>query len=268
MSEGWPPFAMGMIWSMQADSGCGYFKEKSTGLPQIPQTVWVAYIFFLLIRNCCWCEPLRSGLGIGIRSPSQRKSDRKMQPPLWKYYKEFCKCWSRSERWLALDLHTPREARKLGGGSNIMCWLFRATNWPYGQNASSCTHVLHSPLRGLENWRWLHESTSLRYIYTFLSLNYSTPKTNKTNTLDYFFKYLLTAILQPSAVPPTLCPICIQVKPFTNLSTNIFLICLSPIPLINSSTALCSRSSRVCSHSSESVSPLGRKPSMRVLWGV
>ncbi len=51
---------------MQADSGCGYFKEKSTGFPQIPQTVWVAYIFFLLIRNCCWCEPLRSGLGIGI----------------------------------------------------------------------------------------------------------------------------------------------------------------------------------------------------------
>ena len=51
---------------MQADSGCGYFKEKSTGFPQIPQTVCVAYIFFLLMRNCCWCEPFRSGLGTGI----------------------------------------------------------------------------------------------------------------------------------------------------------------------------------------------------------
>ena len=30
--------------------------------------------------------------------------------------------------WLAFNLHTPPEARKLDGGSNIMCWLLRATN--------------------------------------------------------------------------------------------------------------------------------------------
>ncbi|WP_333636514.1 hypothetical protein [Ruminococcus sp.] len=35
-------------------------------------------------------------------------------------FKEYVRWWSRSERWLALDLHTPPEARKLGGGSNII----------------------------------------------------------------------------------------------------------------------------------------------------
>lgn len=30
--------------------------------------------------------------------------------------------------WHTLDLHTPPEARKLGGGSNIMCWLCREAN--------------------------------------------------------------------------------------------------------------------------------------------
>ena len=56
------------------------------------------------------------------------------------------------------------------------------------QTASSCTHALHSPLRGLENWRWLHESTSLRYIYTFLSLNYNIGKTNRANKFKHFAK--------------------------------------------------------------------------------
>lgn len=54
-------------------------------------------IFFALYQKFDIYEPFAT----------QRKSDRKMQPPLLKYYKEFCKWWSRSEQWLALDLHKP-----------------------------------------------------------------------------------------------------------------------------------------------------------------
>ena len=41
LPDGWPPFATGMMWSMQGESGCGNFSRKSTGLPQMPQTFCV-----------------------------------------------------------------------------------------------------------------------------------------------------------------------------------------------------------------------------------
>ena len=62
MSLGCPPFAIGIIWSMHADSGCGYFSLKSTGFPHIPQHVCVAYIFFLFFSNAPRCAPSLSAL--------------------------------------------------------------------------------------------------------------------------------------------------------------------------------------------------------------
>lgn len=56
--------------------------------------------------------------------------------------------------WHALDLHTPPEARKLGGGSNIMLLALsenQLTVWNRTQ-AHALTLCI-SPLRGLENWR-------------------------------------------------------------------------------------------------------------------
>lgn len=56
--------------------------------------------------------------------------------------------------WLALDLHTPPEARKLGGGSNIMLLALsenQLTVWNRTQ-AHALTFCI-SPFRGLENWR-------------------------------------------------------------------------------------------------------------------
>ena len=80
MSDGCPPLAIGIMWSIQADSGCGYLSVKSTGLPHIPHTVCVAYIRFLFARNCCWWAPLRSGLSIGKGfTPSGSKFQRGVQ---------------------------------------------------------------------------------------------------------------------------------------------------------------------------------------------
>ena len=62
ISEGWPPFAMGIIWSMHFANGCGYLSVMSTGLPHIPHTVWVAYILFLLRSNWRRWVPFSSGL--------------------------------------------------------------------------------------------------------------------------------------------------------------------------------------------------------------
>ena len=61
-SDGCPPLAIGMIWSMQAESGCGYLSAKSTGFPQIPHTDCVANIFFLFRSKAPRWEPSLSGL--------------------------------------------------------------------------------------------------------------------------------------------------------------------------------------------------------------
>lgn len=61
ISLGWPPFAIGMIWSMQGDRGCGYLQEKSTGFPQMPHTVWLAYIRFFARSKARRCVPSLSG---------------------------------------------------------------------------------------------------------------------------------------------------------------------------------------------------------------
>lgn len=61
-SLGCPPFAIGIIWSIVLDIGCGYFKDISTGFPHIPQMFWEAYIRRLFISNCPLCVPSRSGL--------------------------------------------------------------------------------------------------------------------------------------------------------------------------------------------------------------
>lgn len=61
-SLGCPPFAIGTMWSMTGDKGCGYFKDLSTGLPHIPQTSCVASILFLLRSNCRRCTPFWSAL--------------------------------------------------------------------------------------------------------------------------------------------------------------------------------------------------------------
>ena len=56
--------------------------------------------------------------------------------------------------WHTLDLHTPPEARKLGGDSNIMLLALsenQLTVWNRTQ-AHALTFCI-SPLRGLENWR-------------------------------------------------------------------------------------------------------------------
>lgn len=56
--------------------------------------------------------------------------------------------------WHALNLHTPPEARKLGGGSNIMLLALsenQLTAWRRPQ-AHALTFCI-SPLRGSENWR-------------------------------------------------------------------------------------------------------------------
>jgi len=62
MSLGWPPFATGMMWSIHGDNGCGYLLSKSTGLPQMPQHVCVAYIFFLFRSKARRWVPSLSGL--------------------------------------------------------------------------------------------------------------------------------------------------------------------------------------------------------------
>ena len=61
ISLGCPPLAMGMMWSIHGESGCGYFSVKSTGRPQMPHTVCVAYIFFLFLSNAMRCVPSWSG---------------------------------------------------------------------------------------------------------------------------------------------------------------------------------------------------------------
>ena len=57
MSDGCPPLDIGMMWSMHGASGLGYFSLKSTGFPQIPQTLCVWYIFFLFFSNAPRCVP-------------------------------------------------------------------------------------------------------------------------------------------------------------------------------------------------------------------
>lgn len=48
---------------------------------------------------------------------------------------------------------------------------------------------LHKPLTGLKKIGGdFNESTSLRYIYTFLSLNYNIGKTNRANKFKHFAK--------------------------------------------------------------------------------
>lgn len=72
-SLGCPPFAIGMIWSMHGDSGCGYLYEKSTGFPQMPHTFCVARIFFLFFSNAPLWLPSWSSLFI-LFSPHSKSS--------------------------------------------------------------------------------------------------------------------------------------------------------------------------------------------------
>ncbi len=51
---------------MHADIGCGYLIVKSTGLPHIPQTDWVAYIRALFFSKAVRCSPYLSGLFSGV----------------------------------------------------------------------------------------------------------------------------------------------------------------------------------------------------------
>lgn len=62
ISLGCPPFAIGIIWSIQGERGWGYFIEKSTGFPHIPHVVHVANIFFLFLSKAPLCVPSLSGL--------------------------------------------------------------------------------------------------------------------------------------------------------------------------------------------------------------
>lgn len=59
---------------MQADNGSGGLMEKSTGFPQMPQTVWVAYISFLFRSNTRRWVPSRSGRPIGAMHISLSES--------------------------------------------------------------------------------------------------------------------------------------------------------------------------------------------------
>lgn len=69
LSDGCPPFDTGIMWSMHLDNGCGYFKVLSTGLPQIPQISWVAYIHALFFSNCFRWVPSLSGLCAISKTP-------------------------------------------------------------------------------------------------------------------------------------------------------------------------------------------------------
>lgn len=51
-----------MMWSTVALIGCGYFRDLSTGFPQIPQIDWVAIIIFRFASNCARYGPFLSGL--------------------------------------------------------------------------------------------------------------------------------------------------------------------------------------------------------------
>lgn len=56
--------------------------------------------------------------------------------------------------WHALDLHTPPEARKLGGGSNIMLLALSGSQLTvWNRTQAHALTLCISPLRGLENWR-------------------------------------------------------------------------------------------------------------------
>ena len=52
-SHGWPPLAIGIIWSTVADIGWGGFSVLSTGLPQIAHTSCVARMILRLTSYCC-----------------------------------------------------------------------------------------------------------------------------------------------------------------------------------------------------------------------
>lgn len=75
MSHGCPPLLTGTMWSIVGDRGCGYFKLKSTGLPQIPQTVWV---FMMRARAFSYAPrfPGRRSVLISLISPSPTKNPR------------------------------------------------------------------------------------------------------------------------------------------------------------------------------------------------
>lgn len=89
--------------------------------------------------------------------------------------------------WLALDLHTPPEARKLGGGSNIMLLALsenQLTAWRRPQ--------AHAPIVCIRSFRSVGKKLledlyeSQRYIYTFLSIIISHPKRTKRTHLIIF----------------------------------------------------------------------------------
>lgn len=73
MSLGWPPFAIGIMWSIHFAIGLGYLSDMSTGLPHMPHIFWVAYIRALFFSNCPRWVPFSSGLyaflPLGIVSP-------------------------------------------------------------------------------------------------------------------------------------------------------------------------------------------------------
>jgi hypothetical protein len=174
---------------MQADSGCGYFKEKSTGFPQIPQTVCVAYIFFLLMRNCCWCEPFRSGLGTGIVYLRATQKAPHRSASCENNLRSFVNGGADlSGGSLSTCIHRPKP-ESLAAVQILCVGFYGQPTDRMEQNVSSCTHVLHKPLTGLKKIGGdFNESTSLRYIYTFLSLNYNIGKTNRANKFKHFAK--------------------------------------------------------------------------------
>ena len=65
ISDGWPFLLIRITWSITGDRGCGYFRDLSTGRPQIAQVLLVFRIIFLFISNATRCGPLRSALSWG-----------------------------------------------------------------------------------------------------------------------------------------------------------------------------------------------------------
>lgn len=138
---------------MHADSGCGYFSEKSTGFPQIPQTVWVAYIFFLLIRNCCWCEPLRSGLGIGIVYLRATQKTPHRSASCENIIRSFVNGGADVELARSRPAYTARSPKAWRRFKYYVLALSENQLTVWNRTQAHALTFCISPLRGLENWR-------------------------------------------------------------------------------------------------------------------
>lgn len=131
-ADGWPPFAIGMIWSTEAESGCGKRKDLSTGWPQMAQTSEDAITIFLFFSKADWWVPSLSGrflFFITISFSSNLESA----------------CWTLS----TLDMHHTQ----LLQSSVCMDWCSRRMDM---LKADSDAGSVHGALRQSCEWYQLH----------------------------------------------------------------------------------------------------------------